>query len=78
MTEFDNLKRSYIAVIQLSMAMKKPCEEVKRGNDILHRFCEKLIENSVYPDDEKRRMKNELEIVKETMAKEIEAFYHQH
>lgn len=78
MTEFDNLKRSYIAVIQLSMAANTPCEEVKRGNDILHRFCDNLVENSCYPDDEKRRMKNEFDIVKETIAKEIEAFYHQH
>lgn len=77
MTEFDNLKRSYVAVIQFSMAMNTPREEVKHGNDILHKFCEKLIENSGYPDDEKQRMKDELEIVKETMAKEIEAFYHQ-
>ena len=78
MTEFDNLKRSYITVIQLSLAMNTPCEEVKRGNVILHRFCENLVENSCYPDDEKRHMKNELEIVKETIAQEIEAFYQKH
>ncbi len=78
MTEFNNLKRSYITVIQLSLGLNTPCEEVKRGNDILHRFCENLVENSVYPDDEKRSMKNELEIVKGTIAQEIEAFYQKH
>ena len=78
MTKFDNLKASYISVIQLSMAMNTPCEEVKRGNDILHRFCEKLVENSAYSDEEKRLMKNELEIVKEITSKEIEEFYQQH
>lgn len=78
MIEFDNLKTSYIAVIQFSMAINTPYEEVKRGNDILHRFCENLVENSSYPDDEKHRMKNELEITKGTITQEVEAYYRQH
>ena len=78
MTEFDNLKRSYISVIQLSMAMNAPYEEVKQGNGILYRFCKNLVENSGYSDDEKRNMKTELEIVKETLAKDIEEFYQRH
>ena len=49
--------------------------EAKHGNDVLHKFCEMTIDNSNYSDAHKSSMKNELELIKESLSKEIEAFY---
>ena len=40
MNEFDNLKNSYIATIQLALAMNVNYSEAKHGNELLHKFCE--------------------------------------
>ena len=50
--------------------------ESKRGNEVLHEFCKQLVENSNYCDNDKRAMKQELELLKETLNKEIEAYFH--
>lgn len=75
MTEFDNLKRNYISAIQFGMLSKISYQEAKQGNDILHWFCEKLVENSNYNDVEKFAMKQELEILKKSLSEEIKEFY---
>lgn len=75
MTEFDNLKNSYVAAVHWGFAAKVGYHESKRGNDILHKFCENLIDNSNYYDADKKAMKQELELVKEALSEEIELFY---
>ena len=47
-------------------------EEAKRGNDLLHKFCENCIDNSNYSDADKQNMKHDLEFVKEALSQEIE------
>lgn len=46
MTDFDNLKRSYAAAIQCGMAMGSPYQDVRHANDVIHKLCEELIDNS--------------------------------
>ena len=75
MTEYDNLKSRYISTIQLGLAMGVNSNEVKNGNEILHKFCEDLIDNSDYTDADKKAMKYDLKITKEALSKEIESFY---
>ena len=75
MTEFDNLKRSYISAIQWGLTAIVGYNESKQGNEVLHKFCENLIENSDYNDSNKMTMKHELKIIKEALSKEIESFY---
>ena len=70
MIDYQNLKTSYIAMIQIGLELGFP--DPKHGNELLHEFCEKLVENSDYSDCDKQKMKNELEAVKETLSHEIE------
>lgn len=76
MTEFDNLKNTYIATMQCAMAMGRGNQWTKHGNDILHKFCEMLVDRSDYPDADKQAMKQELELLKESIDAEIDACYH--
>lgn len=73
--DFNNLKQSYIATIQLGMSCNVDYEETKRGNDLLHRFCERVVDSSNHLDGEKKEMKQELSIIKETLSQEIDLFY---
>lgn len=75
MTEFEILKASYTATIQFDLATNVGYLESKRGNEVLHEFCKQIVENSNYCDNDKRTMKQELELLKETLNKEIEAYY---
>ena len=75
MTEFENLKRNYALTIQFGLASNTGYYETKHGNDILPKFCEQLVENSDYHDQEKARMKHELGLLKEVLSKEIECHY---
>ena len=75
MTEFDNLKRSYISAIQWGLTARVGYNESKQGNEVLHKFCENFIDNSNCSNPEKTTMKHELEIIKEALSKEIESFY---
>lgn len=76
MIDFLNLKKSYIAAIQMGLMMNAGYEEAKRGNDLLHRFCENCVDNSNYSDLDKHKMKQELELVKEALSQEIERYFH--
>ena len=75
MTEFENLKRSYAGVLQCGMIMGANKSEAKHGNEIVHKFCEMLVENSMYSNYDKDFMKNELQILKQKIDVEIEAAY---
>ena len=72
MIDYQNLKASYIAMIQIGLELG--VTDPNQGNELLHEFCEKLVENSDYSDSDKQDMKNELEVVKETLSIEIEQF----
>ena len=76
MIDYQNLKNSYIASIQMGMILNAKYEEVKQGNDLLHRFCENCINNSKYCDYEKNNMKRDLELVKQALSEEIEIRFH--
>ncbi len=72
MIDYLNLKNSYIAAIQMGLMLNAGYEEAKRGNDLLHKFCENCVDNSNYSDLDKQNMKNDLELVKEALSQEIE------
>lgn len=45
----------------------------KQENELLHKFCEKLIDNnSNYSEQDKQGMIHDLELAKEALAQEIE------
>lgn len=75
MTEFENLKNTYISIVQLGLAVNVSYQESKQGNNLLHKFCENLVENSNYLDSAKTTMKQELELIKEALSEEIESYY---
>ncbi len=75
MTEFENLKNAYCFALQGGMVANVTYEEAKMGNEILHKFCEKLVDNSKYNEIAKQQMKNELKLLKETLSEEIETYY---
>ena len=72
MIDYLNLKNSYIASIQLGLILNAGYEEAKRGNDLLHKFCENCIDNSNYSEKDKQDMKRDLELAKEMLSQEIE------
>ena len=76
MIEYLNLKNSYITAIQTGMLLLNVgYEETKRGNDLLHKFCETCVDNSNYSQQDKQNMKHDLKCVKETLSKEIECYF---
>lgn len=70
MIDYTNLKNCYIAAVQMGLLLGFP--DPKQGNDLLHDFCEKLIDTSDYSEFDKQKMKNELNVVKETLSIEIQ------
>lgn len=75
MIDYLNLKNSYIAAIQMGLLLNAGYEEAKHGNELLHKFCEHCVDNSNYDETNKQNMKNELEILKEAISKEIELHF---
>ncbi len=67
-----NLKNSYIAAIQMGLMLRAGYEESKRGNELLHKFCENCVDNSNYGELDKQNMKRDLELIKEALSQEIE------
>lgn len=72
MIEYPDLKNCYIKAVQMGLCFGFP--DPKNGNELLHKFCENLVETSNYSDQEKQKMKNDLELVKESLEKEIQQF----
>jgi len=75
MSEFDNLRNSYVAVIQWGLLANVGQDEAKKGNERLHQVFEHLVDNSNYCNMDKDAMKHELKLLKEALAKEIECYY---
>ena len=73
MTELERLKGLYASYIRFGLENNVGYNYAKLGNDIFHKYCENLVDNSNYID--KTAMKQELELLKETLSKEIEAYY---
>ena len=75
MINFDTLKKSYISTIQIGIAGSADYNSIKNGNDICHKFCEIVVDNSGCPEPDKKTMKDELGVLKESLSKEIECNY---
>lgn len=75
MIDYLNLKNSYIAAIQTGLLLNAGYEDAKRGNDILHKFCEDCVDRSNYSEADKKDMKHDLELVKEALSQEIEHYF---
>lgn len=71
MIDYQNLKQNYVTALHMGIMLNASYEEAKRGNDILHKFCESCIDNSNYSEQDKQRMKHELELLKEALSQEI-------
>ena len=76
MIDYLNLKRSYISAVQMGLMLGTGYEEAKRGNDLLHKFCENCIDNSNYTENDKQNMKRDLELAKEALSQEIKLRFH--
>ena len=76
MIDYLNMKKCYIAAIQVGLALNAGYEEAKHGNDLLHKFCENCVDNSLYGEADKQDMKRDLELVKEALSQEIEIRFH--
>ena len=76
MIDYQNLKNSYIAAIQMGLMLNARYEDAKHGNDLLHKFCHNCVDNSNYGDMDKQNMKHDLELVKEALSQEIEFRFH--
>lgn len=76
MIDYQNLKNSYIAAIQMGLILNAGYEDAKHGNDLLHKFCQNCVDNSNYGDVDKQNMKHDLELVKEALSQEIEFRFH--
>ena len=76
MIDYLNLKNGYMLAFQAGLLMNVGYEEAKRGNDILHKFCENCVDNSNYSEMDKQNMKRDLELVKEALSQEIEHRFH--
>jgi hypothetical protein len=75
MTEFEYLKNCYITTVQFGLLANTAPEELRNGNEILHKFCENFVDGSNYGENEKHLMKLELQLTKECLSKEIDAHY---
>lgn len=73
MTDFDNLKNSYTFAIQSGLAAKIDYQSCKSANEFIHKSCEIYVDNSNYIG--KAAMKQELELLKESLSQEIEDCY---
>lgn len=72
MIDYQNLKNRYITSVQIGLLLNTGYEGAKHGNELLHKFCEECVEMSNYAEYDKQKMKQELELIKETLVQEIE------
>lgn len=75
MSEFDNLKRSYTFAVQFLLAGNVGYHKAKASNEMLHKFYENMVENSLYSDMDKATMKLQLNLLKEAFSEEIRRVY---
>lgn len=74
MIDYQSLKKCYIGAFQ--MGLELGFSNPKQGNELLHKFCENLVDNSDYSEQDKKGMKHDLELVKETLSQEIRHHFH--
>lgn len=75
MTEFDHLKRSYASAVQFLLFSNAGYHRAKAANEMLHKFYENMVENSLYSDAIKAAMKLQLDVLKEAFSEEIRLCY---
>ena len=75
MNEFNKLKKSYAAIIQFGLLTNAGYQNCKAANEFFHQFFETCVDNSNYSEADKSVMKLELELLKDTLSKEIENCY---
>lgn len=75
MPTFNNWKNAYISSIQFAMLNGANYNNMKNGNELLNHFCKGMIDGSNYNDIDKAAMKYELDLLKETLSKEIDEYY---
>ena len=73
--QIDNLLQGYSRTIQWGISHGATYKEVKQGNELLHKFCESLIDGSSYSTSEKSSMKQRFYLLKETLNQEIECTF---
>ncbi len=73
MTELESLKAFYASYIRFGLENNVNYVYAKLGNDIFHKYCEMLVDNSNYID--KVAMKQELGLLKESLSQEIDSHY---
>lgn len=76
MTDFENQKNSYIQTIQLALVGGVSHDAVKQGNELLSYFCKQLIQCSGCQPQDRDEMSRQIDLVKQTLEREIEAAYH--
>ena len=75
MNEFDHLKRSYTSAVQFLLVGNVGYHRAKAANELLHKFYENMVENSLYSDMDKAAMKLQLDLLKEAFSEEIKLCY---
>lgn len=75
MNEFDHLKRSYTSAVQFLLVSNAGYYRAKAANELLHKFYENMVENSLYSDMDKAAMKLQLDLLKEAFSEEIRHVY---
>lgn len=75
MTQFDNLRNSYLGAIQCALTTNTAYSDVKNANEILHSFCALFVENSNACDSDKAQMKNDLKLMKSALDYQIDQHF---
>ena len=75
MTNFENLKNSYIQTIQFSLLGGASRDEVKHANELISHFCKQLIQCSGYRPQDQEEMCRQMNLLKKALELEIEAAY---
>lgn len=75
MTDFENLKNSYIQTIQLALVSGVSHDEAKHANELIAHFCKQLIQCSSCQPQDRDEMSHQIDLVKQTLELEIEAAY---
>ena len=75
MTNFENLKNSYIQTIQFSLLGGASRDEVKHANELISHFCKQFIRCSNYQPQDQEEMSRQMDLLKKALELEIEAAY---
>ena len=75
MIDYLNMKKCYIAAIQVGLALNAGYEEAKHGNDLLHKFCENCVDNSLYGEADKQDMKRIWNSLRKRFPKKLKSAF---